>query len=91
VVLKAARYLDAPEEVDFGEVHVFVGEDFVVTVRHGEAPDLVSARRRMEQEPVLLGRGSEAILYGLENDVDEIEAEVFGGNPEVSQRVYGLS
>jgi magnesium transporter len=106
VVLKAARYLDAPEEVDFGEVHVFVGEDFVVTVRHGEAPDLASARRRMEQEPVLLGRGSEAILYavmdrvvddyypvvrGLENDVDEIEAEVFGGNPEVSQRVYGLS
>src|SRR5215216_1830752 len=49
VVLKAARYLDAPEEVDFGEVHVFVGEDFVVTVRHGGAPDLASVRRRMEQ------------------------------------------
>jgi len=106
VVLKAARYLDAPEEVDFGEVHVFVGEDFVVTVRHGGAPDLASVRRRMEQEPVLLGRGPEAILYavmdrvvddyypvvrGLENDVDEIEAEVFGGNPDVSQRIYELS
>ena len=106
VVLKAARYLDAPEEVDFGEVHVFVGEDFVVTVRHGGAPDLASVRRRMEREPVLLGRGPEAILYavmdrvvddyypvvrGLENDVDEIEAEVFGGNPDISQRVYELS
>jgi magnesium transporter len=106
VVLKAARYLDAPEEVDFSEVHVFVGEDVVVTVRHGEAPDLASVRRRMEQEPVLLGRGPEAILYavmdrvvddyypvarGLENDVDEIEAEVFGGNPGASQRVYELS
>jgi magnesium transporter len=102
VVLKAARYLDAPEEVDFGEVHVFVGEDFVVTVRHGGAPDLASVRRRMEREPVLLGRGPEAILYavmdrvvddyypvvrGLENDVYEIEAEVFGGNPDVSQRI----
>jgi magnesium transporter len=54
----------------------------------------------MEQEPVLLGRGPEATLYavmdrvvgdyypvvrGLENDVDEIEAEVFGGNPGASQ------
>ncbi|MEW6637571.1 MAG: CorA family divalent cation transporter, partial [Actinomycetota bacterium] len=106
VVLKAARYLDKPEEVEFGEVHVFVGEDFVVTVRHGEAPDLASVRRRMEQEPELLGRGPEAILYavmdrvvddyypvvrGLENDVEEIETEVFGGNSGVSQRVYELS
>ncbi len=106
VVLKAARYLDGPETVEFGEVHVFLGHDFVVTVRHGEAPDLASVRRRMEREPDLLGQGSEAILYavmdrivddyapvvrGLENDVDEIEAEVFGGNPDVSQRVYELS
>ena len=106
VVLKAARYLDGPETVEFGEVHVFLGPDFVVTVRHGEAPDLASVRRRMEREPDLLGQGSEAILYavmdrivddyapvvrGLENDVDEIEAEVFGGNPGVSQRVYELS
>jgi len=106
VVLKAARYLDGPETVEFGEVHVFLGHDFVVTVRHGEAPDLASVRRRMEREPELLGQGSEAILYaimdrivddyapvvrGLENDVDEIEAEVFGGNPGVSQRVYELS
>jgi magnesium transporter len=37
VVLRPARYLDAPEEVEFGEIHVFVGEDFVITVRHGEA------------------------------------------------------
>lgn len=44
VVLRAARYLDASEEVDFGELHVFVGPDFVITVRHGAAPDLPSAR-----------------------------------------------
>jgi magnesium transporter len=47
VVLRAARYLDAPEEVDFGELHVFVGRDFVITVRHGAAPDLSAVRRRM--------------------------------------------
>ena len=54
VVLRAARYLDAPEEVDFGELHVFVGPDFVITVRHGAAPDLSAVRRRMEETPELL-------------------------------------
>ena len=38
VVAWPARYRDEPETVDFGEVHVFVGEDFVITVRHCEAP-----------------------------------------------------
>jgi len=50
VVLKPARYLDEVERVEFGEVHVFVGEDFVVTVRHGEAPDLGGVRERLEAD-----------------------------------------
>ena len=106
VVLRPARYLDAPEEVEFGEIHVFVGEDFVITVRHGEAPALGEVRRRLEADPELLMRGPEAILYaimdrvvdgyapvvrGLENDIDEIEVEVFSGNPGVSRRTYELS
>ena len=106
VVLRAARYLDRPETVQFGEVHVFVGKDFVVTVRHGESPDLHGVRGRMERETDLLRRGPEAILYaimdrvvddyapvvaGLENDIDEIETEVFGGNAGVSRRTYELS
>jgi magnesium transporter len=106
VVLRPARYLDAPEELEFSEVHVFVGENFVVTVRHGETPDLGMVRRRLEGETDLLSRGPEAILYaivdrvvdgygpvvrGLENDIDEIETEIFGGNPGVSRRIYELS
>ncbi|MFD3557582.1 magnesium and cobalt transport protein CorA [Streptomyces goshikiensis] len=106
VVLRAARYLDAAEEVDFGELHVFVGPDFVITVRHGAAPDLAAVRRRMENIPDLLKRGPEAVLYaildavvdgyapvvaGVENDVDEIETEVFRGDPKVSRRIYELS
>ncbi|MER5929897.1 magnesium and cobalt transport protein CorA [Streptomyces sp. NPDC002054] len=106
VVLRAARYLDAAEEVDFGELHVFVGPDFVITVRHGAAPDLAAVRRRMENTPDLLKRGPEAVLYaildavvdgyapvvaGVENDVDEIETEVFRGDPKVSRRIYELS
>src|SRR5215204_4630423 len=106
VVLRPARYLDAPEEVEFGEIHVFVGEDFVITVRHGEAPALGEVRKRLEADPELLMQGPEAILYaimdrvvdgyapvvrGLENDIDEIEVEVFSGNPGVSRRTYELS
>jgi hypothetical protein len=56
VVLRAARYIDAAEEVDFGGLHVFVGPDFVITVRHGAAPDLAAVRARMEDSPDLLAR-----------------------------------
>ncbi|MFJ9434404.1 magnesium and cobalt transport protein CorA [Streptomyces sp. NPDC101490] len=106
VVLRAARYLDAQEEVDFGELHVFVGPDFLITVRHGAAPDLTAVRQRMEQDPELLALGPEAVLYaildavvdgyapvvaGVQNDIDEIETEVFGGDPAVSRRIYELA
>ncbi|MCX4783070.1 magnesium and cobalt transport protein CorA [Streptomyces sp. NBC_01264] len=106
VVLRAARYLDALEEVDFGELHIFVGPDFLITVRHGAAPDLSAVRRRMEESPELLSLGPEAALYaildavvdgyapvveGVQIDMDEIETEVFSGDPEVSRRIYELS
>ncbi|MFF6988834.1 CorA family divalent cation transporter [Streptomyces sp. NPDC010273] len=106
VVLSAARYLDNTEEVDFGELHVFVGPDFVITVRHGAAPDLSAVRQRMEESPELLRLGPEAVLYaildavvdgyapvvaGVQTDIDEIETEVFRGDPKVSRRIYELS
>ncbi|TDB89796.1 magnesium and cobalt transport protein CorA, partial [Micromonospora fluostatini] len=106
VVLRAARYVDSREHVEFSELHLFIGPDFVITVRHGEAPDLAAVRRRMESDPAMLARGPEAVLYavldqvvdgyapvvaGLENDIDEIETEVFGGDPKVSRRIYELS
>ncbi len=106
VVLRPARYLDESETVEFGETHVFVGRDFVITVRHSEVPDLSAVRRRLEADPELLRRGPEAILHaimdqvvddygpvvdGLENDIEEIESQVFGGSADVSRRVYELS
>jgi magnesium transporter len=106
VVLRAARYLDAAEEVEFGELHLFLGPDFAITVRHSESPDLSRVRRRLESSPELLAKGSEAVLYaildavvdgylpvvaGLANDIDEIESQVFGGDPGVSRRIYELS
>jgi magnesium transporter len=106
VVLHAARYLDDAERVEFGELHVFVGPDFVATVRHGASPNLAGVRARLENDPEMLARGTESVLYaildsvvdayapvvaGLENDIDEIESEVFDGDSEVSRRIYELS
>jgi magnesium transporter len=106
VVLSAARYLDDVEEVEFGELHVFVGPNFVISMRHSESPDLSGVRSGLEDDPELLALGPEAVLYamldrvvdgylpvvaGLENDIDEIETEVFSGDPEVSRRIYELS
>src|SRR5690554_2950501 len=48
VVLRPARYVDAEEIVEFGEVHLFMGPGFVVTVRQAENPDLAKVRDRME-------------------------------------------
>jgi magnesium transporter len=106
VVLRPARYLDDTEEVEFGEIHVFAGPGFVLTVRHSEAPEFSSVRRRLESQPDLLRLGPEAVLYavldkvvdgyypvvaGVAHDIDEIEDDVFSGNPKVSQRIYELS
>lgn len=106
VVLRAARYVDESERVDFGELHVFCGPTFVLTVRHSESPDLSAVRTRMEHDPELLALGPEAVLYaildavvdgyapvvaGLQNDIDEIETEVFSGDPRVSRRIYELT
>jgi magnesium transporter len=106
LVLRPARYVDETETVLFGEVAIFVGPQFVITVRHGEAPELGPVRRRLEGRPDLLRRGVLAIVYaivdhvvdgyqpvvaGLQNDVDEIEDEVFGASPTVSRRIYELT
>jgi magnesium transporter len=106
VVLRPARYVDPVEVIEIGEIHLFLGPDFVITVRHAEKPDLGLVRQRLEHEPELLDDGPYAVLYavldrivddyapvldGLQDDVDEIEVQVFGGDPTVSKRIYQLS
>ncbi len=105
-VLRPARYLDETETVEFGELHVFTGKNFVVTVRHAETGGVAQVRRKLEQRPDLLCHGPEAVLYalmdqvvddyvpvvaGLENDIDEIEDQLFSGDPKVSRRIYELA
>jgi magnesium transporter len=106
VVLRPARYIDPVEVVDLGEIHLFLGPGFVITVRHADEPDLHEVRRRLEHDPELLAHGPFAVLYavldkvvddygpvldGLQNDIDQIEVQVFDGDPHVSRRIYQLS
>jgi magnesium transporter len=105
-VLRPARYVDETETVEFGEIHVLAGPQFVITVRHSETPNIADVRHKLENRPDLLRRGPVAILHavmdrvvddyvpvvrGLENDLDEIEDDVFDGSPTVSRRIYELS
>jgi magnesium transporter len=105
VVLRSARYDDASEEVEFGEISLFLGRHFVITVRQGMGSDLHAARLRLERRPQLLKEGSMAILWavldqvvddygpvveGLEGDIEEVEATVFAGVVAPTERVYFL-
>lgn len=106
LVLRAAHYVDVKESVIFGEIHAFVGERFVITVRHSESPDLTRIREALESEPARLAKGPSSVLLwlldavvddyepvvaGLENDADEIETQVFAGSSGVSKRIHALS
>ena len=106
VVLKPARYVDEQEVVEVDQIMVFLGTDFVVSVRHGSSTALKAVRARLDNSPDLLEWGSGSVLYaiadqvvddydgvvrGLENDIDQIEEQVFSG-PEAahSQRIFKL-
>ncbi len=106
LVLRPARYADETETVVFGEVEIFVGPQFVITVLHGDATNLAPVRERLEGRPDVLRRGPMAIMHaivdhvvdgyqpvaeGLENDIGEIEDELFGGSRMVSRRIYELT
>ena len=92
VVLKTARYVDTEEVVEFGEILIFIGEGFIVTVRHGEGTSLRSVREAVEGDTDRLKRGPGAVLHaivdrvvddyepameGLRVDIEEVETDVF--------------
>ena len=106
VVLRPAWYVDPVEVVELGELHLFLGPNFVVVLRHADQPQLADVRERLEHDPELLSRGPFAVLYaildkvvddyhpvlaGLQNDIDEIEVQVFEGQAQASKRIYQLS
>lgn len=92
LVLRTVRFIPEKDETELGEILIFVGDGFVITVRHGEASALHDVRLELERRPDLLRCGEAAVLhaildrvvddYGpvieaLEQDVDEVEQQVF--------------
>jgi magnesium transporter len=105
IVLRTARYDDTAEEVEFGQISVFLAPTFVITVRQGVASELRDTRQRLEQRPELLAAGSPAALWAildqvvdayapvvaeLDRDIDQIEATVFTGTVAPTERIYSL-
>jgi magnesium transporter len=106
VVLKTSRYLEAEETVEFGEIMLFIGPQFVVTVRHKPASELRGVRKRIESRPDLLRFGPGAVLYaildrvvddylpvieGLDQDIKEVEKQVFSEEGHnPAERIYML-
>ncbi|MEO7130791.1 MAG: magnesium/cobalt transporter CorA [Dermatophilaceae bacterium] len=93
VVLKTLRYIDRTSDIETGEVMLFIGDRFVVTVRKGEANPLTGVRHRLETEESRLQQGPMSVLHAvmdsvvdhyvavdaeIKQDLDEIEATVFG-------------
>ena len=106
VVYKTARYVEQTETVEFGEVQMFVGADYIIVVRHGQGSGLQPARRWLEHRPELMRYGPAAVGYaiadrivddyapviaGLDNDIREVELEVFEEHAENPvERIYKL-
>jgi magnesium transporter len=104
MVVKPARYVDPEEVIDVGELSIFVAAGFVITVRHGKG-DLAPVRKRLEERPDLLREGPGAVLYaildhvvdryieaaqGFDEDVREVELQVFGEGQNPTERIYRL-
>jgi magnesium transporter len=106
VVLKTARYVDPEEVVELGEILIFIGEGFIITVRHGEASSLHDVRLDLEKEPDRLRCGPGSVLHaildrvvddyqpaveGLAHDIEEVEAQVFSASRDnPAERIYKL-
>jgi len=105
IVLKTTHYDEQAEQVHFGEVHLFVARHYVIVVRHGEGSELGPARQRLEERPELLRQGTAAVVWaildkvvddyhpvvqGIEDDIEEVESQVFGDDGQPTERIYFL-
>jgi magnesium transporter len=103
VVIRTAQFATggAEKRLEFGETHVFVGTDYVVTVRHGSVRSHTELRARCEASPNQLALGPGYVLYALmdfivdqylpivaalEDQVDEVEEALFREEHTVNSR-----
>lgn len=82
LVLKTVKYVEhesvalAREIVETGEIMVFVGPEFVVTVRHGDHSGLAGVRKKMEDEHKQLALGPYAVMHAIADHVVDTYLEV---------------
>src|SRR5436190_747470 len=96
MIVDCAAYADGQRcnkgHIELGEILIFIGDGFIVTVRHGKPGDLHDVRERVESDPEMLKHGPAAVLHaivdkvvddygpaleGLDEDIAEVEDEVF--------------
>ncbi len=106
LVLKTLWYVDAQDAVETGEISLFAGESFVISVRHGQGSALHEARLSLESAQKVLQHGPSAVVYqvcdlvvdqyavvadAVIEDVDEVEASVFSNRrTRDAERIYVL-
>lgn len=106
IVLKTAHYHEDREIVHFGEIHLFAGPGYVITVRHGPGSELASARQRLEARPDLVRLGASSAVWAvldkvvddyipvadaIEDHIEETEKDVFDDDiPAPTARIYNL-
>jgi magnesium transporter len=106
VVVKPLRYIDETSDIETGEVMVFLGDRFVVTVRRGEAGPLAAVRKLIESDPTRLSIGPVAVLHGvmdavvdnydlidreIQEDMERLETSVFADDRSSDAReIYAL-
>ncbi|HMM96353.1 MAG: magnesium/cobalt transporter CorA [Micrococcales bacterium] len=105
VVLKPLRYIDRTSDIETGEVMVFVGDRFVVTVRRGELTPLTGIRKELEADAAALRMGPLGVLHRVldrvvdgyveidaevQTDLDEIETAVFSDDRTDTGSIYRL-
>ena len=105
IVLRTALYDDAKEEVLFCEINIFAGPGYIIAVRHGPGSELKPARARLEERPELVALGPAAAVWaildkvvddyapvvaGIEDDIEEVEQEIFQDHLDSTQRIYFL-
>jgi magnesium transporter len=106
MVLKTAFYEEKGSQISTGEIFCFIGEHFIVVVRHGNGAPLANTRHHLERHPEQMAKGPYAVLHAildhvidcyieismeLEVDVNQAEAKVFSSAREsVSQEIYLL-
>jgi len=106
LVLKTVRYVDPEEVIETGEIMLFVGQQFLVSVRHGQASSLQNVRHELEAHPDLMALGPSAVTYAIVDrvaddyelviddlsvDIDQIEQQVFSNQRRgPTERLYKL-